>query len=822
MASSKSSWADEADTDSSDDESNVQPSKLQKWSNMQVKKEPVTLQQKEVPKQQTKQKKQTKATKETTQDIDSGSSETKITAKIQMTKKKQSAAANILEPSVLRARVKSMALQITDDEEIANSVVEKFFEVQDGKFADSMSDANMPTIGHEIVQKFVKKALKKKRKKKKRDTAAAAAAHLSEEVQGEEAKVSVTPTWNLRQELEKMAQEQTKDSAAVDAAVNHVLTTHEQQLRTADKLFSMKEEVCNLMRPVLDAHRAREEKESMDIASLEEAARQRKKNDEAASNSNSTPRILTSSTEGESDRAAGQARLFARAQADVRKSNTTPETAKNKPSNSIPLPVRSILEPSMLRERVKSMALQITDDEEIANSVVEKFFEYQDGKFVLSMTEENLNTFGKNLVEKKTRKAMKKKTKQQQQKSAAAAAATAPSAVATAPSAVATAPSAAAAAPTLVAKNEMPWVVAEREEDKREQAASTSATFAVQQQSSSAQQFDADFQTDYEPDFEADYDDFLEENLKGEEDDTWYPPSTTSTLRPVAHEFVPMTAATPSITPVAVGGLSTMERTKQQQADVVQESKELPLDVLEPSMLRERVKSMALQITDDEEIANSVVEKFFEYQDGKFVLSMTEENLNTFGKNLVEKKTRKAMKKKTKQQQQKSAAAAAATAPSAVATAPSAVATAPSAAAAAPTLVAKNEMPWVVAEREEDKREQAVKQPTGATTSLASVSSSALTTPPIEYDSILWLRTKCTTGQITTECYTEIADKFQKQKIRTMYQVKLLNYDRLVDLGIVSLGHQMVLLSAIEQYKANDIQSRADFLFDFPNDGDYA
>ena len=239
-------------------------------------------------------------------------------------------------------------------------------------------------------------------------------------------------------------------------------------------------------------------------------------------------------------------------------------------------------------------------------------------------------------------------------------------------------------------------------------------------------------------------------------------------------------------------------------------------------MLRERVKSMALQITDDEEIANSVVEKFFEYQDGKFVLSMTEENLNTFGKNLVEKKTRKAMKKKTKQQQQKSAAAAAAAAPSAVATAPSAVATAPSAAAAAPTLVAKNEMPWVVAEREEDKREQAVKQPTGATTSLASVSSSALTTPPIEYDSILWLRTKCTTGQITTECYTEIADKFQKQKIRTMYQVKLLNYDRLVDLGIVSLGHQMVLLSAIEQYKANDIQSRADFLFDFPNDGDYA
>ena len=162
MASSKSSWADEADTDSSDDESNVQPSKLQKWSNMQVKKEPVTLQQKEVPKQQTKQKKQTKATKETTQDIDSGSSETKITAKIQMTKKKQSAAANILEPSVLRARVKSMALQITDDKEIANSVVEKFFEVQDGKFADSMSDANMPTIGHEIVQKFVKKALKKK------------------------------------------------------------------------------------------------------------------------------------------------------------------------------------------------------------------------------------------------------------------------------------------------------------------------------------------------------------------------------------------------------------------------------------------------------------------------------------------------------------------------------------------------------------------------------------------------------------------------------------------------------------------------------------
>jgi hypothetical protein len=312
---------------------------------------------------------------------------------------------------------------------------------------------------------------------------------------------------------------------------------------------------------------------------------------------------------------------------------------------------------------------------------------------------------------------------------------------------------------------------------------------------------------------------------------------------------------------------------------------------------------MALQVTDDMDIVNSVVKQMFQFQGGKFALSMTEETVNTMGQALVGKFTRKAIKKNVKNKAKQMAGSLSAQAP-----AKSNVVA--MAAVAAMAVVANDVPPWVVAAQEEERREQAQTAERAKATSLTSTSATltmqqehskitqslswepddmefeaaqqaffageadfqdediwypppvfvpaetavdstpskldtvplvpttaatspnptatagvmaAPSTPLNEYDSIRWLRTKLKSGQITNECYSEIADKFQIQKIRTMYQVKLLNHDLLVHLGIVALGHQMVLLSAIEQYKVEEqcmLQSRADFLFDLPDDDD--
>ena len=88
--------------------------------------------------------------------------------------------------------------------------------------------------------------------------------------------------------------------------------------------------------------------------------------------------------------------------------------------------------------------------------------------------------------------------------------------------------------------------------------------------------------------------------------------------------------------------------------------------------------------------------------------------------------------------------------------------------------------------------------------------------------SVSWLRT-LTPTKITEECYHDIRLAFHTHKIRTMHQVKMLNEHLLQRMGIVALGHTMVLLSAIDQYKMeeqHEAMTRADFLFDHSDSED--
>ena len=114
-----------------------------------------------------------------------------------------------------------------------------------------------------------------------------------------------------------------------------------------------------------------------------------------------------------------------------------------------------------------------------------------------------------------------------------------------------------------------------------------------------------------------------------------------------------------------------------------------------------------------------------------------------------------------------------------------------------------------------------------ATTMTASLATLTPVTPggtAGEYDSVKWLRVKLDAGHITDECFHDIVSTFHEQKIRTMFQVKMLNQEFLISMGIVALGHQIVLLSAIDEYKLeeqHELMTRANYLFDHDDeDGD--
>jgi hypothetical protein len=72
-------------------------------------------------------------------------------------------------------------------------------------------------------------------------------------------------------------------------------------------------------------------------------------------------------------------------------------------------------------------------------------------------------------------------------------------------------------------------------------------------------------------------------------------------------------------------------------------------------------------------------------------------------------------------------------------------------------------------------------------------------------------------NHITEEDFDDITTTFRLHKIRTMYQVKLLNEHLLERMGIVALGHVLVLLEWIDEYKREEQQeliTRANYLFD--------